>query len=1139
MAAGAALTALSRCQTDDVVESPPKRVTRARAAKASEEPATDGPVSKKITTASARAAATSKASTTARVSKNTTRKKTEKLVKKAEEKSETTTKGITRARAVKKVEEPVEMELDEPKAPSTRTRRAAATTKESKPASKVTKARTRTTRAADKAPPAEAAEEAKPKEMKRSTRGRPPGAATRATASTATRAMASRKKVTFEDEQAQDKENIPVAVKGGSQKQTATKGTIGIKARPVRRAAPTRSALRSQKAGETGEGKGPTSPQMPLSPKKIHQVAKSWSGSSEDELCEKAPVRALSKSPVKAPLSVSKAAPRASEHTTAGFDHSSPTKVILGSAIKSPAKRPPTSPFKDALGESPKKFKFGSADTGDVEDVGRSLLKGSIKQSPKKASFLASASPARHLQTPLKTSLLASPARRPASHEKAGFLISPGKSTLALPALDRSVELTNANAMYMPTPVQAERSPFQPTQHTSDSSAKVETMPAQNVTEEASAIRDGKDCTLAGAGSPGLTPPGFPESFKEDVIVSDSPKFRSVPMLDESDSEDELVSFHAMKRTPARRTRRSSKYRKSVATPAIIGQGAGSTGELAITPLAVQLSSWLAASPEKQREKDADENGGHKGVFATIGASGSKRESSSSQDSTTTVITSSPKFFADQMAVRDLEAVQVHEDSLGSQEFDDEEMVDVEQADLEAASQSTEQFGDENAMPLDLPVSVENQSAMWPEGRPRVALGEAVLLHDTVDASEVLDENVSTVQATTGAVVPISEAGKTVITPIRRPLRHQEIHTVNRVPLRAGGGRSPLKTLKKRSKSLAHPLATSEVLPCHDLVESVETEQEPCNQEIDEPMADYIAVPGDTPRRPVMSQNPPATMPPKARKVRLADGSAETPLKVQKKRNKSMTNVSAKEGQDPRTYLAPSTSFATHDADDESGDELAEVTTPRVVLSEVPPATMPAKTCMVPLRPEGEVSPIRIPKKRRGKSVGVSSKEAPMTPGSFQKMVPIAGAQSTEDAGTVPAGLSTPQGSAITSPRAVSSPDFLYSTITPAKAVRTGADAQILRGAVVFVDVHTTEGADASGIFIDLLTQMGAKCVKQWTWSLRASSGAGPNGPEELAKNGKVGITHVVFKDGGKRTLQKVREAKGLVLCVGVGWVLE
>ncbi|OJD13165.1 hypothetical protein AJ78_06349 [Emergomyces pasteurianus Ep9510] len=95
---------------------------------------------------------------------------------------------------------------------------------------------------------------------------------------------------------------------------------------------------------------------------------------------------------------------------------------------------------------------------------------------------------------------------------------------------------------------------------------------------------------------------------------------------------------------------------------------------------------------------------------------------------------------------------------------------------------------------------------------------------------------------------------------------------------------------------------------------------------------------------------------------------------------------------------------------------------------------------------------------------------------------------------------------------------------------------KVLQGAVVFADVHTAEGADASGIFVELLTQMGARCVKSWSWNPRASlspvDGTDP-------KDGKVGITHVVFKDGGVRTLEKVREAGGVVKCVGVGWVLD
>ena len=123
--------------------------------------------------------------------------------------------------------------------------------------------------------------------------------------------------------------------------------------------------------------------------------------------------------------------------------------------------------------------------------------------------------------------------------------------------------------------------------------------------------------------------------------------------------------------------------------------------------------------------------------------------------------------------------------------------------------------------------------------------------------------------------------------------------------------------------------------------------------------------------------------------------------------------------------------------------------------------------------------------------------------------------------------------------------DSTWSCLTTPRTIRQGADSQIMRGAVVFVDVHTSEGADASGIFVELLTQMGARCVKQWTWNPRASLGrsleeSGDDTlPDDRMLGGKVGITHVVYKDGGKRTLEKVRESKGLVLCVGVGWVLE
>lgn len=101
-----------------------------------------------------------------------------------------------------------------------------------------------------------------------------------------------------------------------------------------------------------------------------------------------------------------------------------------------------------------------------------------------------------------------------------------------------------------------------------------------------------------------------------------------------------------------------------------------------------------------------------------------------------------------------------------------------------------------------------------------------------------------------------------------------------------------------------------------------------------------------------------------------------------------------------------------------------------------------------------------------------------------------------------------------------------------ARTPQRDATSSLLRGAVVFVDVHTSEGADASLIFVDLLTQMGAKCVKTWTWNPDSASNS------ECSSN-RIGITHVVFKDGGKRTMEKVRRSNGVVQCVGVSWVLD
>lgn len=182
----------------------------------------------------------------------------------------------------------------------------------------------------------------------------------------------------------------------------------------------------------------------------------------------------------------------------------------------------------------------------------------------------------------------------------------------------------------------------------------------------------------------------------------------------------------------------------------------------------------------------------------------------------------------------------------------------------------------------------------------------------------------------------------------------------------------------------------------------------------------------------------------------------------------------------------------------------------------------------VPLKDEGEVSPIKVPKKRsRSLSSYASNNPVPnlsksRSDGSLSaQKVNTPHQEGTEDEGrSLPKnGSWSKAGTPVKSPR---------KSLTP--------ESQVLRGAVVYADVHTTDGADASGIFVELLSQMGARCVKNWTWSPRQSlspvDGVDP-------KEGKIGITHVIFKDGSMRTLEKVKETAGVVKCVGVGWVLD
>lgn len=104
---------------------------------------------------------------------------------------------------------------------------------------------------------------------------------------------------------------------------------------------------------------------------------------------------------------------------------------------------------------------------------------------------------------------------------------------------------------------------------------------------------------------------------------------------------------------------------------------------------------------------------------------------------------------------------------------------------------------------------------------------------------------------------------------------------------------------------------------------------------------------------------------------------------------------------------------------------------------------------------------------------------------------------------------------------------FSYPNATPRTSSRFDACARnVLAGAVIFVDVHQQDGSCKYEVE-STLRRLGAKILRQWSWN-----------PNSTAP-GKIGITHVVFKNGSSRTLQKIKASNGLVTCVGLEWVVE
>lgn len=1064
-------------------QSPPKRVTRARAAAKTTD---TGLKTTKIATAASKAKVTRAAATS---TKRKTRADDVDVGGEEQQQPEEiieseikTTRGRPK-RVVQSEEVEEEKEMNEPPVRSTRGRPKKDAVEPPVPTSAPAPAKTTRGRAKKIDVPAEEAIVVE-EPVKRPTRAR---------ATTVSKAPAPKKSVKFEEP---DKENIPIEItaKGKAKAEPAT----GLRAKPVRK--PAAAAATTTARATRGRAKNTVEEKTsPLSPKKATQVATAKEPVSEDELAtmEKTPMKPLMKSPMKPPSSVFGTAKKLDFGSNTITAHRAIMPVaqdLKGSIIGSPARRPPQSPFKESMKASAQKMVIGN----------------SMLQSPFKPSLPAPKSEAPISNAAFKASLLQSPARRPQSPTKVTDNGSPSRST-------------NTNSLFAGTPKAStfKISRFATPRTINKSAVRPGQMPPPSVrgttsTGSPSAAKDDSDATMTGA-EPSLSfsgrlssimpreadadlafaatepieeetadilsviatptfemPPALSEQLDESMVeASDTIVFEELmehtttppmspspvqessnvfstafslrdtndnPFHDDSESEDELASgspsyspvpltgfktsshdFASSPATPTPFTAISKTPKTVTASRPSTQSRSERQSKIGFTPLARQLSDWMAASPEKS-DAGSDEE--------PTSPTSKKSQRGMDVDATPKPSPAKSSFFDDEMSVRDdaPEPAPVELDLL-EVGF---EPVDLDEEDMALAYEADEMSmlePDEIEAHVSEEMFQEHEEIVVVEPEQEVLAVEQDADHEATFHA-IMSEQFDSAQE---ELVQVESADYEMVD----QLEFAEV------------------TVPEEEMVRAPEPAAEEV---HDF--EIVQDSEPAPSEASQEYGDENAMPIDP--------------------VLLALPAPQSPARQ---------------------------SFATP--------------RPKRVLAERVCHTV----SKVPLKPAAEDSPMQAPPKKRSASISRLPVQRP-TSGLSRSNTVISYSPSKN----TPRSQSRRQTQDIAMEDAVATPSKTegWSNMgTPARTPRRDINTALLKGAVVFVDVHTSEGSDASALFTELLTQMGARCVKSWTWNGNAED------------TSKIGITHVVFKDGGKRTLEKAKETNGVVSCVGVGWVLE
>ena len=1170
--------------------SPVKRVTRARAAAKNTDTSND---------AAKRKAAASKVTktTAARKTKATTEEPPVEEVEPPKKASTKSTKATTAAAAPRRrikvtpldapaaVEEP---EPEPPKAKTKTTKTATARSKTTAPAKETIvvkaveeesetqpKTRTRVTKTAQNKTTAK--EEPAPK-----TRGRPKRAAVAEapeapkTRQTRTRAAsntepveesaepapkpksAARKKVTFQDLPEDDKENQPMPTRKTTTKKETTPAT-GIRAKPIRK--PT--AATTKKATATSKSKVTKAASRALTPKKVPQINRlstPESSEGEDELSgSKTPVRDLSLSPKRN----TQLGARLSPVKTLSFAQSlgSPGRASEPAVLFSPARRP-ASPLKEMkensttspLKESPRRAEvppFFARDTEQTVSTAifapPSMSQSLLLQSPKRVVLdnnAFSQSAMKPTTSSFKQSLLQSPARRLFSPEKRKTPKSTVKTFSAATPEDIAISshfrasvspqrsgrvhrmsneelaeemkdtldfdqsiLSVRSPLKLAKPVQPPTVPEDDDEMSVENSSEGAAPETYGQQVPVSDVVDMHEAASSSEQDHETTPSESAEEDSTIIVASQRPTvtgprlsevlFRSNRFREEDESsEDELAADMTPDRAPglfrSSLTGAGRGSRLSTVAPSSLSRDVG------FTPLAAQMSGWLAASPDKKSVKKQESQG----TFSPLAAQHIDGEVQVSRQLTPqqhkSPLSASP--FGSSRSIKSRMSLAP---SMGPSpektSFFEEQMT---------AHDVDEQMGTDEDMPVQV---AEDQNQIFDE-----------------EASELEEQQVN--------VVPEDQDGDTIV-------------------VEQGNGEltTDLINFTNASDTAMVDFAT--------LAE--EAEQMAPSDEITQESSAESSVYGDENAAPIARE---VVAPEAALEVEII----EEPGVDQLEHVESMLSPPAAQEEvempQPAASISGSPSAPTN--------ELVEMATPvRPDLSL--PRFANTVVSKVPLRPEGDLSPIKMAKKRSRSLSTAGHNESPPKRAQFTPIGKLAPRSTSENTQSPSRNLaSTAPSPAHTAPGQMSFAldDFGESTLdgidlpeeemdfdigpptataTPAtaKSVRTvksvvptpnrtplkSVGGGVLHGAVVYVEVHTTEGADASGVYVDLLTQMGARCVREWRWNPRASI----SGAEDSANPSKVGVTHVVYKDGGKRTLEKVRDTKGEVWCVGVRWVLE